>query len=50
MIYEDDVKQEITHFSQDKLPLSIVLLVDLSGSVQPISNKSATERYRPCKN
>ncbi|MGH9917046.1 MAG: VWA domain-containing protein, partial [Pyrinomonadaceae bacterium] len=35
-IYEDGVKQKITHFSQDKLPLSIVLLLDTSGSVQPI--------------
>jgi VWFA-related protein len=35
-LYEDGVKQEITHFSQDKLPLSILLLLDVSGSVQPI--------------
>ncbi len=32
-LYEDNVKQEITHFSQDKLPLSILLLIDTSGSV-----------------
>lgn len=32
-IYEDGVKQQITHFSQDKLPLSVVLLLDTSGSV-----------------
>jgi VWFA-related protein len=32
-LYEDSVKQEITHFSQDKLPLSILLLLDTSGSV-----------------
>lgn len=32
-LYEDGVKQEITHFSQDKLPLSILLLIDTSGSV-----------------
>jgi VWFA-related protein len=35
LLYEDGVQQEITHFSQDKLPLSIILLLDVSGSVQP---------------
>lgn len=35
-LYEDAAKQHITHFSQDKLPLSIVLLLDLSGSVWPL--------------
>jgi len=35
VLYEDGVKQQITHFSQDKLPLSIVLLLDVSGSVMP---------------
>lgn len=35
-LYEDGVKQEITFFSQDKLPLSIVLLFDLTESVQPV--------------
>ncbi|HXG65999.1 MAG TPA: VWA domain-containing protein, partial [Blastocatellia bacterium] len=35
-LYEDGVKQQITHFSQDKLPLSIVLLLDISGSVWPL--------------
>ncbi|MCI0388538.1 MAG: VWA domain-containing protein, partial [Acidobacteria bacterium] len=35
LLYEDNVQQEITHFSQDKLPLSIMLLLDVSGSVQP---------------
>lgn len=35
VLYEDGVKQQITHFSQDKLPLSIVLLLDISGSVMP---------------
>jgi Ca-activated chloride channel homolog len=34
-LYEEGVKQQITHFSQDKLPLSIVLLLDISGSVMP---------------
>lgn len=39
VIYEDGVKQEITNFGQDKLPLSIVLLLDVSSSVQPIINQ-----------
>ncbi len=34
-LYEDGVKQEITHFSQDRLSLSVILLMDLSGSVSP---------------
>ena len=34
-IYEDGVKQHISHFSQDKLPLSVIILVDVSGSVTP---------------
>ncbi len=36
VVYEDGVKQQITHFSQDKLPLSIVLLLDISASVTPV--------------
>lgn len=35
-VYEDGVKQSATHFSQDKLPLSVVILLDTSGSVWPI--------------
>jgi VWFA-related protein len=38
-IYEDGVVQEITHFSQDKLPLSILLLIDTSGSVWDLQNE-----------
>jgi len=38
VISEDGVKQQITHFSQDSLPLSIVLLLDVSGSVMPTIN------------
>lgn len=33
---DDGVKQEISYFSQDELPLSILLLLDVSGSVRPI--------------
>lgn len=32
-VYEDGVKQHISTFSQDKLPLSVVILMDVSGSV-----------------
>ena len=35
-LYEDGVRQEITHFSQDGLTLSVILLMDLSGSVSPV--------------
>ncbi len=35
-LYEDGTKQEITHFSQDRLALSVILLMDLSGSVSPV--------------
>ena len=35
-IYEEGVKQQITHFSRDRLPLSIVLLLDVSASVMPV--------------
>jgi Ca-activated chloride channel family protein len=28
LIYEDGIKQEITHFSQDQLPLSVVVAID----------------------
>ncbi|HSO74803.1 MAG TPA: VWA domain-containing protein [Blastocatellia bacterium] len=45
-LLEDAVRQRITHFSQDKLPLSIVLLLDVSGSVQPIIDKVCEEGLR----
>src|SRR5262245_27195772 len=35
-LYEDGVRQQITHFSYDVLPLRIVLLLDASPSVLPI--------------
>jgi len=35
ILEEDGVPQKIRYFSQGKLPLSIVLLFDLTGSVQP---------------
>src|ERR1044071_2677903 len=33
-IYEDDVKQEITEFRQIEQPLSVILLLDVSGSMR----------------
>jgi VWFA-related protein len=45
-LFEDGVRQRITHFSQDKLPLSIVLLLDVSGSVQPIIDRVCEEGLR----
>jgi VWFA-related protein len=35
-IYEDNVPQKITTFSQDTLPLSVVVLFDLTDSVRPV--------------
>lgn len=35
-IYEENVKQQIAYFSQDQLPLSVLLLLDISRSVRPI--------------
>ncbi len=46
LLYEDGVQQEISHFSQDKLPLSIMLLLDVSASVQPrLQQIQAGARY-----
>jgi len=36
LLFEDNVPQKITNFSQDKLPLSVVLLFDLTDSVRPV--------------
>lgn len=35
-VYEDGVQQRISAFSHDKLPLSIILLIDLTDSVRPV--------------
>jgi VWFA-related protein len=39
VILEDGVKQQISHFSQDSLPLSIVLLVDRGGCLDPFGER-----------
>jgi Ca-activated chloride channel homolog len=38
-LYENNIRQEITHFSRDKLALSIILLLDVSPSVWPVMSK-----------
>src|SRR5262245_56035359 len=38
-LFEDEAKQRIEFFGQDQLPLSIVLLVDISPSVRPVIEK-----------
>jgi len=35
-LFEDGVRQEVAAFSQDRLPLSIVFLFDLTDSVRPV--------------
>src|ERR1044072_6816239 len=38
-IYEENIKQQIAYFSQDQLPLSVLLLLDISRSLRPIIEK-----------
>jgi VWFA-related protein len=45
-LYEDGVKQEIRHFSQDQLGLSVVLLMDVSSSVNPILDQLREQAQR----
>jgi len=53
LIYEDGTKQEITHFSQDSLPLSVLLLIDRGGCLDPFGDKvhhaavEAVSRLKP---
>ena len=52
-VYEDGAKQEITHFSQDSLPLSVLLLIDRGGCLDPFGEKvhraavEAVNRFKP---
>ena len=53
LISEDGSKQTITHFSQDSLPLSVLLLVDRGGCLDPFGEevrraaKDAVSRLKP---
>jgi VWFA-related protein len=52
-VYEKGVKQPISYFGRDELPLSIMLLLDVSGSVRPILHQirdgalNALQRLKP---
>lgn len=38
-VFEDGTKQQITHFSQDSLPLSVLFLIDRGGCLDPFGDK-----------
>ena len=38
-VYEDGVKQPVSYFSHDSLPVSVVILVDRAGCVNPFNEK-----------
>ncbi|MBZ5498950.1 MAG: VWA domain-containing protein [Acidobacteriia bacterium] len=40
-VYEGGVRQEITHFSRDTMPLSIVFLFDITATVRPVLRQLA---------
>ena len=52
-IYEDGTKQEITHFSQDELPLSVILAIDRGGCLNAYDDdvhraaREAIDRLKP---
>jgi Ca-activated chloride channel homolog len=39
ILYEDGAKQNISHFSQDSLPLSVLLLIDRGGCLDPFGEQ-----------
>lgn len=39
VLFEDGTKQEITHFSEDTLPLSVLLLIDRGGCLDPFGEQ-----------
>jgi Ca-activated chloride channel family protein len=53
ILSEDGVKQEITHFNQDAYPLSVLLLVDRGGCLDPFGSEvrratlEALKRLKP---
>ena len=38
-LFEDGVKQEITHFGRDTMPLSVLLLIDRGGCLDPFGEE-----------
>lgn len=46
LLYESGVQQRITSLSQDKLPLSVVFLFDLTDSVRPVLESLANGALR----
>src|SRR5262245_20973368 len=34
IVYEDDARQDVTHFSAERVPVSLGLVVDTSGSME----------------
>jgi VWFA-related protein len=52
VILEDGAKQQVTHFSQDSLPLSVLLLIDRGGCIDPYGTevqRAAREALRRLK-
>lgn len=53
LVFEDGTKQTITHFSQDNLPLSVLLLIDRGGCLDPFGQevrsaaRDALSRLKP---
>ena len=53
LLFEDGAKQEITHFSQDTLPLSVLVLIDRGGCLDPFRDelhraaREAIHRLKP---
>jgi VWFA-related protein len=46
LLYENGVRQQLTSVSQDKLPLSVVFLFDLTDSVRPVLESLADGALR----
>src|SRR5438067_6848411 len=53
LIYEDGTRQEITQFSQDELPLSVILMIDRGGCLNAYGDdvhraaREAIDRLKP---
>ena len=53
LVFEDGAKQTLTHFSQDNLPLSVLLLIDRGGCLDPFGQevrsaaRDALSRLKP---